>query len=51
METEQVVEYGKTLTLAFYDFLREEKKFTSLEELGEEIRKNALQTRKILENC
>lgn len=43
--------YGKKLTLAFYDFLRAEKKFDSLEELGEEIRKNALQTRKILENC
>lgn len=41
--------YGKTLTLAFYDFLREERKFDSLEELKEEIRKNALQTRKLLE--
>ena len=41
--------YGKTLTLAFYDFLREEKKFDSLEELQEEIRKNALQARKLLE--
>ena len=42
--------YGKDLTLAFYDFLRGEKKFDSLEELGEEIRKNAVQTRKLLEN-
>lgn len=41
--------YGKELTLAFYDFLREEKKFSSLEELQGEIRKNALQTRKLLE--
>ena len=42
--------YGKKLTLAFYDFLRQEKTFASLEELQEEIRRNALQTRKILEN-
>lgn len=41
--------YGKSLTLAFYDFLREEKKFDTLEQLQEEILKNALQTRKILE--
>lgn len=42
--------YGKELTLAFYEFLREEKKFTSLEELQQEILKNALQTRNLLEN-
>lgn len=37
--------YGKTITLYFYDFLRPEKKFSSLEELQEEIQKNALETR------
>ena len=42
--------YGKELTLAFYDFLRQEKKFASLEELQQEILKNALQTRQLLEN-
>ena len=42
--------YGKELTLAFYDFLRQEKKFASLEDLKQEILKNALQTRKLLEN-
>ena len=42
--------YGKELTLAFYDFLRQEKKFASLEELQQEILKNAAQTRKLLEN-
>ena len=41
--------YGQELTLAFYAFLREEKKFSSLEELKEEIQKNAAQTRKLLE--
>ena len=43
--------YGKELTLAFYDFLRQEKKFDTLEKLQEEILENALQTRKLLENC
>lgn len=41
--------YGKTLSLDFYKFLRPEKKFSSLEELTEEIRKNAQQTRDLLE--
>lgn len=41
--------YGKTLTLQFYDFLRPERKFASMEELKAEIQKNAVQTRKILE--
>lgn len=41
--------YGKPLTLEFYDFLRPERKFASLEELKSEIQKNAAQTRKILE--
>ena len=42
--------YGKRLTLEFYEFLRPEKKFDSLEDLKAEIQKNAAQTRKILEN-
>ena len=42
--------YGKELTLAFYQFLRPEKKFASLEELKAEIEKNAAQTRKFFEN-
>ena len=41
--------YGKELTLRFYEFLRPEQKFDSLEALQTEIRKNALQTRKIFE--
>ena len=40
--------YGKTLTLAFYAFLRPEKKFSDLAQLKAEIQKNALQTRKLL---
>ena len=39
--------YGKTLTLAFLKFLREEKKFDSLEELKEQILKDAQQVRKL----
>ena len=42
--------YGKNITLEFYDYLRPEQKFDSLEELKAEIQKNAAQTRKILEN-
>ena len=42
--------YGKQITLQFFDFLRPEKKFDSLEELKAEIEKNAAQTRKLLEN-
>ncbi len=41
--------YGQALTLCFYKFLRPERKFDSLEELKEEIRKNAQETRKIFE--
>ena len=37
--------YGKKITLQFYQFLRSEQKFGSLEELQAEIRKNAAQTR------
>lgn len=40
--------YGKSITLAFYAFLRPEQKFPSLEELQAEIQKNAAQTRKLL---
>lgn len=41
--------YGKQLTLEFHAFLRPERKFAALEELREEIRKNAAQTREIFE--
>ncbi len=37
--------YGRTLTLEFYQFLRPERKFDSLEALQAEIRKSAEQTR------
>ena len=42
--------YGKKLILQFFDYLRPEQKFATVEELGAEIQKNAAQTRKILEN-
>ena len=42
--------YGKTVTLEFYQFLRPETKFSSLEELEKEIRKNGEETRKFFEN-
>lgn len=42
--------YGKELTLAFYAFLRPEENFASLDALQTEIRKNAAETRKLLEN-
>lgn len=38
--------YGQELTLEFYSYLRPEKKFSSLEELHTEIRKNEQETRK-----
>ena len=41
--------YGKQLRIAFYAFLRPEKKFPDLEELKEEIQKNARQTREFFE--
>lgn len=41
--------YGQSITLFFHEFLRPEKKFGSLEELREEIQKNAVQTRKFFE--
>jgi riboflavin kinase/FMN adenylyltransferase len=37
--------YGKTLTLAFYKFLRPEQKFASLDDLQAEIQKNGAQVR------
>lgn len=40
--------YGKEITLEFYEFLRPERKFDSLEQLRQEIRNNAEQTRKLL---
>lgn len=40
--------YGRELTLSFYEFLRPERKFDSLEALKEEIHRNAEQTREIL---
>ena len=42
--------YGKPLTLIFYAFLRPEQKFDSLEQLQAAIRKNADQTRDLLED-
>lgn len=41
--------YGKTITLAFYAFLRPEKKFDSLEELHAEVEKNAQEVRLFFE--
>ena len=41
--------YGKTLTLAFYAFLRPEKKFDSVTQLQEEILKNTAETRNFFE--
>ena len=38
--------YGKQLTLSLYCFLRPERKFSDLEELSAQIRKNEAQTRK-----
>ena len=42
--------YGKRLHLLFWQFLRPERKFPSLEELRAEIHENAMQTRKFFEN-
>lgn len=38
--------YGKEITLEFHKYLREERKFDSLQELKEEIEKNGEETRK-----
>ena len=40
--------YGKKITLMLYDFLREERKFASKEELTAEVRRNAQTTRELL---
>ena len=40
--------YGEEITLEFYEFLRPERKFDSLEELKAAILKNAEQTREIV---
>jgi riboflavin kinase/FMN adenylyltransferase len=40
--------YGKRITLEFYNFLRPERKFDSLEELRQEILENAQQTQTLL---
>ena len=42
--------YGKVIVLHFHKFLRPEQKFDSLTQMQEEIRKNAMQTRKLLKN-
>ena len=39
--------YGKTVTLAFLEFLRPEEKFGSLEELKEQILKDAQRVREL----
>lgn len=41
--------YGKTLMLLFYDFIRPEQNFPSLDALQEEIRKNAAKVREFFE--
>ncbi len=40
--------YGKKITLALYDYLREERKFATKEELAAEVRRNAQTTRELL---
>lgn len=42
--------YGQTLTLAFYDFVRPEMKFGSLEEMRREIFRNAETARNLLDS-
>ena len=42
--------YGRDLTLEFYDFIRPERKFESLEAMREEIFRNARQARDALRN-
>ncbi len=41
--------YGKSVTLEFHRYLREERKFDSLEELRQEIKKNGEETRKFFQ--
>ncbi len=42
--------YGQSITLEFHHFLREERKFDSLQTLRREIEKNGEETRKIFQN-
>ena len=43
--------YGKEITLEFHHFLRPEQKFASLEQLQQEILKNAQETKNLLVSC
>ena len=40
--------YGETITIIFYDFIREERKFSSLEELKAQLANDEITIRKIL---
>jgi riboflavin kinase/FMN adenylyltransferase len=40
--------YGETITIIFYDFIREERKFSGLEELKSQLAKDKITVRKIL---
>lgn len=42
--------YGREVTLDFYDFIRPERKFESLEAMRQEIFRNAEQAREALRN-
>ncbi len=42
--------YGKEITLSFYDFLREEKKFPDLQTLQAQIQEDSRKVRKIFQN-
>jgi riboflavin kinase / FMN adenylyltransferase len=40
--------YGETITIFFYDFIREERKFSGLEELKSQLKKDKIFIKKIL---
>ena len=40
--------YGKTISITFYDFIREERKFAGLEELKSQLAKDKITIRRIL---
>lgn len=40
--------YGETITIFFYDFIREERKFSGLEELKSQLAKDKIAIRKVL---
>jgi riboflavin kinase / FMN adenylyltransferase len=40
--------YGETITIFFYEFIREERKFSGLEELKSQLAKDKITVRKIL---